>query len=215
MIRINLLRSQRPGGKAPKTMVSPREAVFAGVLLVAALGMLFYLAVRPKPSPAPPTVAQPAAAPPPPEKKVEAVTAPPKVEAPPPPAEPPVPAAKTEPPAPPPSPTPAAGCQIAAIGVEKRPQGPALVLRASTAVKFKSFELSKPDRIVVDVLNCVGTGAQARVSQEVQDPAVQKVRAGQFQADVFRVVVEMTAMPRYQIVPAERGLEIRILGGKQ
>lgn len=215
MIRINLVRACRSGSRAAKTLVSPREAVTGGVLLVVAFGMLFYLASRPKPeSPKAEKaekVVKVAPAQPPPAAKEE----PPKVE-------PPQPEPKVEPPAPvekaktevPPVAAPAEGCRISEVSVEKSGGSVAVVVRANAGVKYRGFELLEPDRIAVDVAGCLGNIPKAQASQVVEDPVVQKVRASQFRDDVFRVVVDVAKMPRYQIRAIEKGVEIQVLGAK-
>lgn len=205
MIRINLLRSKGPEGKPAKALVSPREAITGAVLLVAAIGMLFYLASRQKPSaapaPEPPLATRPepkAEEPPPPPLP------PPKVEAPPPAARAEVPAASV----------PATGCQVTEIGVQKSGGSLTVVIRTSAEVKYRSFELFLPNRIAVDVAGCVGAVPRAQASQAVEDPVVQRVRANQFRADLYRVVLDVSEMPRYQIRAIDKGVEIRVLGKK-
>ncbi len=215
MIRINLARSRGSGGKPARALVSPREAITGAVLLVAAFGMLFYLASRQKPAaaPEPPpkmVKAEQAVKATPPEPR-PAIKPEPKVEKPPPPpprkVEAPPPAAKAEVP-------PAAGCQVNEISVQKSGGSLTVVLRANAELKYRSFELFKPDRIAVDVAACKGAVPRAQASQAVEDPVVQRVRANQFRHDLYRVVLDVTAMPRYEIRGIGKGLEIRVLGKK-
>jgi hypothetical protein len=191
MIRINLLRGLRPSAKPPKSLVSRREAVTGLVLLVTAFGMLFYLASRPRSDTARPAPA-PTSAPPPPPVKKEQPEAPP----------PPQPEAKPE--------APPEPCRITEVAVQKQGGTVAVMVQSTTALEYKSLELSKPERIAVDVNGCAGNA----ISQTVEDPVVQRVRSGQPREGVFRLVVDVASMPRYQIRSLERGLEIRILGGK-
>jgi len=209
VIRINLVRSKGSGGKPAKALVSPREAITGAVLLVAAFGMLFYLASRQKPAAAPerpPKIekAQPVVKAPPAPQVAKPLTPPPKVEAPP-------SAARAEIP---PASAPAAGCRVEEVSVQKSGGSVAVVLRTSAEVKYRSFELFKPDRIAVDLAGCLGAVPKAQASQAVQDPVVQRVRANQFRDDVFRVVVDVSEMPRYEIRGIDKGLEIRVLGRK-
>jgi outer membrane biosynthesis protein TonB len=227
VIRINLVRSRAATGPKPtKALITPREAITGGVLLVAAFGMLFYLASRQKPAAAPEPPPKIAKAP---EPKVETPLPPPQIEKAP---EPKAPEPKVEKPSSPPPPKkvearppatgvvappespPAAGCQVSEISVQKPGGTPTVAIRTTAEVKYISFELFKPDRIAVDVFNCRGAVTRAQASQAVQDPVVQKVRANQFRADVYRVVVDVSAMPRYQIRALDKGLEIRVLGKK-
>lgn len=210
MIRINLVRSTGIGGKPAKALVSPREAITGAVLLVAAFGMLFYLASRQKPAAAPeppPKIVkaeQVVKAAPEPQVEKPSPPPPPKVEAPP-------PAARAEVP---PVSVPATGCQVNEISVQKSVGSLTVVLRTTTEVKYRGFELFKPDRIAVDVAGCVGAIPRAQASQAVEDPVVQRVRANQFRDDVFRVVVDVSEIPRYEIRGIGKGLEIRVLGRK-
>jgi outer membrane biosynthesis protein TonB len=229
VIRINLVRSRAAAAPKPgKALISPREAITGGVLLVAAFGMLFYLASREKPAAAPEPPPKIAKAP---EPKVETPLPPPKIEKAP---EPKAPEPRVEKPEPPPSPPPkkvearppatgvvappesppAAGCQVSEISVQKPGGNPTIAIRTTAEVKYISFELFKPDRIAIDVFNCRGAVTRAQASQAVQDLVVQKVRANQFRADVYRVVVDVSAMPRYQIRALDKGVEIRVLGKK-
>lgn len=218
MIRINLLRSRAAAGPKPgKALISPREAITGGVLLVAAFGMLFYLASRQKPAAAPEPPPKIAKAPEPPPPKIEKAPEPKEVEKPAPPPSPPPKKVEARPPATgvvAPASPPAAGCQVSEISVEKPGGNPTVAIRTTAEVKYISFELPKPDRIAVDVFNCRGAVTRAQASQAVQDPVVQKVRANQFRADVYRVVVDVSAMPRYQIRALDKGVEIRVLGKK-
>jgi AMIN domain-containing protein len=203
VIRINLVRSKEQAARPAKSLVSPREAITGAVLLVAAFGMLFYLASREKPAATPAPEAPPQIA-----KAEPVVKAPPepKVEEPPPP--PPKPAAL------PPPARAAAGCLVNEIRVQKAGGNLAVLIQTTAEVKYISFELSRPDRIAVDVFGCVAVVPRAQASQAVEDPVVQRVRANQFRPDVYRVVLDVSAMPRYQIRAIDKGLEIRVLGKK-
>ena len=220
MIRINLVRSRAATGPKPtKALISPREAITGGVLLVAAFGMLFYLASRQKPAAAPEPPPKIAKAPEPPPPKIEKAPEPKEVEKPAPSPPPPLPKkVEARPPATgvvaPPESRPVADCQVSEISVQKPGGNPTVAIRTTAEVKYISFELFKPDRIAVDVFNCRGAVTRAQASQAVQDPVVQKVRANQFRADVYRVVVDVSAMPRYQIRALDKGVEIRVLGKK-
>jgi hypothetical protein len=154
------------------------------VLLITAFAMLTYLASGPRSEPPRPAPA-PAPAPTP--------AAPP----------PPAPAAVA------PTPEPEA-CQVTGITVLKQDGAVAVLVEANAPLKYKSLELSHPDRIAVDIPDCPGAGT----NQAVEDPVVQRVRSGQPREGVYRLVVDVAMMPRYQIRALDRGLEIRIVGGK-
>jgi hypothetical protein len=185
MLRMNLMRSLRPAEKPGKSLLSRREAVVGLVLLVTAFAMLTYLASGP-----------PAEQPPPPAAPAPVV----KQETPQEPPTPPPPATAPEPEA----------CQISGVKVLKQEGAVTVVVEANAPLKHTSMELSNPERIAVDITDCPGAGT----TQAVEDAVVQRVRSGQPREGVFRLVVDVAAMPRYEVHALEKGLEIRILGGK-
>ena len=204
MIRINLLKSQKASGLPP--LVGRREAIFGAALLALACVGLFYLSNRsssnlklpPKPASAPlEPKSLPASLPVP-------VPQPTKQ-----------PATATATPAPPPPVAPvnqAAGCTITAVSFETQPD--ALVVRAQTgsAPKHKSFELNKPDRLVIDLPGCSLDVPREQRSQQVDHPPVERVRINLFQKSppVVRLVLDLARMPQYQINPSPAGLDIRV-----
>ena len=214
MIRINLVRTARPAAKRERVLVSRREAIIGGVLLVAAFGMLLYLASRPKagsqeqevrsaPAPEP---AQPAAPP---------VTTPPAAAAPAPPVPPPV-ASKVLPPEPP-APAPKAapggsGCIISDFVIQQGPGTVTVTLRSNTEPAYKSQELNSPDRIALDIADCRSAIPPKQAIQTVENPVLKRVRAGQWKTDppICRLVLDLARMPRYQVRSVPQGVEIRV-----
>lgn len=216
MIRINLLRSRNLAG-AP--LVGRREAILGASLLALACIALFYLGTRPSgrggstPQQTPET--KPAAT------QVSTLRPAHDPEAPPvptPPRKPPK--AQTEPapvekPTTPAAPAPAAGeCTVSDITVE--PQGEALlvVIRTGAEARYKSFELDKPDRLVVDLPGCRLAVPREQYSQRVSHPPVERVRVNLFQEapPVVRLVLDLAQMPRHQINSTAAGVEVRVLG---
>jgi hypothetical protein len=203
MIRINLLKSQKVSGLPP--LIGQREAVFGAALLALACVGLFYLSQRsgsnskppPKPAvarvePASLPASLPVSVPQPPESPATAAAAP----APPPPA--PV--------------NQATGCTITAVSFETQADALVVRVRASGAPKHKSFELDKPDRLVIDLPGCSLDVPRDQSSQRVDHPPVERVRVSLFQENppVVRLVLDLARMPRYQITPSMAGLDIRV-----
>ncbi len=240
MIRINLVRTSRPGIKPERSLVSRREAIIGGVLLVAAFGMLLYLASGPNQgtgqqearSAPVPSAPQPAA---PPAQTAETPTGPSAAEptAPaqgPPPQEPPPQAPPPPPPQAPvvapaqsatvPKPGPpskaastgSAGCVIRDFVVQQGPGGVTVTLHSSAEPAFKSQELSKPDRIALDIADCHSGIPSRQAIQTVEHPVLKRVRASQFKLDppICRIVLDLARMPRYQVRPVRDGVEIRV-----
>ena len=200
MIRINLLKSQKVSGLPP--LIGRREAIFGAALLALACVGLFYLSQRSRGSPKPPP--KPAAA------RVEPASLPVSV---PPPPEPPVTAAPAPEPPPPVAPVnQAAGCTITAVTFETQPEALMVRVRASGAPKPKSFELDKPDRLVIDLPGCSLDVPRDQYSQRVDHPPVERVRVSLFQESppVVRLVLDLARMTRYQITPSTTGLDIRL-----
>ena len=200
MIRINLLKSQNVSGQPP--LVGGREAIFGAALLALACVGLFYLSQRPRGNLNPP--------PKPPTAQVKPTSLP--VSVPEPPEPPATAAATTAPPAPVTPVNQAAGCTITAVSFETQPGALVVKVQAAAAPKHKSFELDKPDRLVIDLPGCSLGVPRDQYSQRVDHPPVERVRVNLFKESppVVRLVLDLARMPRYQISPSTAGLDIRI-----
>jgi hypothetical protein len=207
MIRINLLKSQKGSGLPP--LVGRREAIFGATLLALACLGLFYLSQRSSrnaTSPPKPAAARLEPESPPASLPVSA----------PEPAEPPAARATPAPP-PPPAPVkasvnPAAGCRITAVSFETQPDGMLVRVQAAAAPQPKSFELDKPDRLVIDLPGCTLDLPREQYSQRVDHPPIARVRVNLFQESppVVRLVLDLARKSRYQITPSPAGLDIRV-----
>lgn len=204
MIRINLLKSQKVSGLPP--LVGRREAIFGAALLALACVGLFYLSQRPRGNSTPPP--KPAAA------RVEPASLPASlpVSVPPPPEPPATAAATPAQPAPVAPVNQAAGCTITAVSFETQPDALVVKVQAAAAPTHKSFELDKPDRLVIDLPGCTLDVPRNQYSQRVDHPPVERVRVNLFQESppVVRLVLDLARMPRYQIIPSTAGLDIRV-----
>jgi hypothetical protein len=223
MIRINLLRSQTTAAKRDRALIPRREAIAAAVLLGAAIGALLYLASRTDGDAASSAVKGPLQAAPTPLPAPAAEKIGQKSEQPAPVQPPPQEAAKPEPPAqsapqPPGQPAATSPEACGVTGVKIQAQGDSLTVRveANTEIRHRSFELSGPSRIVVDVPGCQAALPGDQSLQSVEHPLLHRVRASQFSVEpaVFRVVLDVSAIPSYQIRAAGRGLEIHVLGSR-
>jgi hypothetical protein len=65
--------------------------------------------------------------------------------------------------------------------------------------KFKAFMLKAPDRLVVDVLDGTGTLNPVTGNLKVGKAGVKTVRYSQFQASVFRTVIDLEAAKKYRV----------------
>lgn len=127
------------------------------------------------------------------------------------------PAAK---PAPPPAqvtpaPPPASGVQVSGISIRRRPGALLVAIEVEPGVKYRSMELTNPSRLVLDLADCRLVMPVPLQTQAVTSPYIQRVRAGQYRRDpaICRIVLDAATLPRYQIRPAPRGLEIQIADG--
>ncbi len=85
-----------------------------------------------------------------------------------------------------------------------------VVIEADGKMKYSNFELSDPDRIVVDVKNVVNSMGNQNVEAS-DNPYVKQIRTSQFQTDprnVSRVVLDRAKDGKYQI--EEKADKIRI-----
>lgn len=198
MIRINLLKSLpvagAPARRAGSRILSRREAVIGIVFLAAASGVLFFLASRPRTSAPAGTKPEP----PPPQPSESAAGA----------ALPPAPVSSA------PAAPPGQGCVVNELSIGRQPGALVVSVRTGAEVKYRSFKLKAPERIVVDLPDCRLALPRDQHTQSVKHPEVQRVRASQFQAGVFRVVVDVTSMPRHEIRSLPDSLEIRVLDGR-
>ncbi|HEX8617899.1 MAG TPA: type IV pilus secretin PilQ [Thermoanaerobaculia bacterium] len=76
-------------------------------------------------------------------------------------------------------------------------------------LKYKTFRLENPSRLVIDLEGVKNTASKTAVS--VDDDLVKRVRVAQFQPNVARVVVDLTGKAEYEIATA--GEEVRIAFG--
>ena len=201
MIRINLLKQEtaRQG-----TLISRREVWGGAALLVLAVGLLFYLASRR-------TVATKSGE----TTPVRAAATPAPVSSAP--QEPPAPAEKA-PVAPAAPAAEAKPFEVSNVSIEDRPRGLTVSLRIGPGeITYKTMKLENPNRLVVDLPKCRLSVRPEQFSRPVRHPTVKRVRIGQFQLDppITRLVFDVASLPRYEIGPHAKGLEIRILDGQQ
>lgn len=90
-----------------------------------------------------------------------------------------------------------------------------VTLESTTALSYKTFSLSAPDRLVVDIagarLNSVLNGLGQRV--HAHDPYIARIRVGQFDANTVRLVVELKQRvdARFLTLPPVAGFKHRLV----
>jgi len=87
---------------------------------------------------------------------------------------------------------------LLAIENTKYEERPAFLLVGTEDFQFKSFLLTQPDRLVLDL-----TGFKAHPSFEAisHHPLVKQIRFFQYQPDVLRLVFDLTQLAGYQVIP--------------
>lgn len=76
-----------------------------------------------------------------------------------------------------------------------------VTLESSLPLKYKHFHLKNPDRLVVDISGAELNGILKTLSDKIldRDPYIDKVRVGQYQADVIRIVFDLKALVDPQV----------------
>ena len=104
--------------------------------------------------------------------------------------------------------------EILAVAQESGGDLPAITVKADGRLKFQTFTLPGPDRVVIDFAD-VSAGSEFR-SLDINQGPVRRVRLGQFSAAsprVARLVVDLTEKALYRIV--EGADSIRIVFGEE
>ncbi|HJV06446.1 MAG TPA: N-acetylmuramoyl-L-alanine amidase [Chromobacteriaceae bacterium] len=87
----------------------------------------------------------------------------------------------------------AANSQIVALRIWPAASYTRITLEASSAIKFRQFTVVKPDRLVIDLegvqLNSILKDIGGQIS--AADPYIKAARAGQFNADTVRLVLDL------------------------
>lgn len=83
-------------------------------------------------------------------------------------------------------------------------------IQISGKTEAKSFTMSEPNRIVVDVQNATLATASSAVPGQGTHPAIQNVRFSQFESDVVRVVVELAGSAKYDLVQSASKVELKL-----
>ncbi|ERI07523.1 N-acetylmuramoyl-L-alanine amidase family protein [Aneurinibacillus aneurinilyticus] len=83
-------------------------------------------------------------------------------------------------------------------------------IQISGKTEAKSFTMSEPNRIVVDVQNATLATASSAVPGQGTHPAIQNVRFSQFEPDVVRVVVELAGSAKYDLVQSASKVELKL-----
>lgn len=86
-----------------------------------------------------------------------------------------------------------AATQVRAVRFWPSPDGARLTLETGNAVDFRTFNLSDPLRLVIDLPGLVAGGALDQLQSRVpgDNPLVLRARAAQFRPDVVRIVLEL------------------------
>ncbi len=94
-----------------------------------------------------------------------------------------------------------AASEIMAIRIWPASAYTRVTLESNTALKHRSFILSHPDRIVVDITGVKRNGILKNMGTQVRpnDPFLQQIRVGQFDNNTVRLVFELKQSIRPQI----------------
>jgi N-acetylmuramoyl-L-alanine amidase len=91
--------------------------------------------------------------------------------------------------------------QIVAVRVWPSSTYTRVTLETSEAVQFKPFNLSGPDRLVIDLQGVTLNGVIKDIGNQISasDPFIRSARAGQFTSDTVRLVLELKTPVKPQI----------------
>lgn len=109
----------------------------------------------------------------------------------------------------------AASSHVVAIRIWPSSTYSRLTIESNTALKYKQFALSNPDRVVVDIenihLNRVLNGVANLVRQD--DPYIKNARVGQFDRNTVRLVLELkqNVSPRVFTLDPVAGIKNRLV----
>jgi N-acetylmuramoyl-L-alanine amidase len=98
------------------------------------------------------------------------------------------------------------GFQLKGVELRSENKETLLFLNVDGKPRYKSFMLSNPRRLVVDLYD---TKLQC-ATHHLKSPLIQKVRAGVPNAGTVRVVFELTQAAHSEIVTKNKGLEVRL-----
>lgn len=103
---------------------------------------------------------------------------------------------------------------VRAISVHNSPQGAVIIdVRVTRPVGYRTFELSSPERLVVDL-----QGARKAILKRVypvQSQLIERVRIGQWRSDppIVRVVADLKGTPAFSVKHLGSGVQIRLEPG--
>lgn len=95
----------------------------------------------------------------------------------------------------------AAGSQVVAVRVWPSSTYTRLTIEASSEIRYKHFSLANPNRLVIDLEDVQLTGVLQDVSSQIQsaDPFIRTARAGQFNGNTVRLVLDLRNEVKPQI----------------
>lgn len=90
------------------------------------------------------------------------------------------------------------------------PQGSAIRITGDGELTYKAFQLTGPDRIVLDISGVRNAVAKKNIT--VNDSVVKRVRIGQFSPDVIRVVMDLDSKSSYDVARQGESLVVTFGG---
>ncbi|MEQ6292324.1 N-acetylmuramoyl-L-alanine amidase [Vogesella sp. GCM10023246] len=95
----------------------------------------------------------------------------------------------------------AAASQVVAVRVWPSSTYTRVTIEASSEIRYKHFSLANPNRLVVDLEGVQLTGVLQELSKQIQsaDPFIRMARAGQFNNDTVRLVLDLRNEVKPQI----------------
>lgn len=95
----------------------------------------------------------------------------------------------------------AAGSQVVAVRVWPSSTYTRLTIEAGSEIRYKHFALANPNRLVIDLEDVQLTGVLQDISGQIQsaDPFIRTARAGQFNGNTVRLVLDLRNEVKPQI----------------
>ncbi|MDC7692049.1 N-acetylmuramoyl-L-alanine amidase [Vogesella indigofera] len=95
----------------------------------------------------------------------------------------------------------ASSSQIVAVRVWPSSTYTRVTIEASEAIRYKHFSLAEPNRLVIDLEGVQLTGILQDINKQIQsaDPFIQTARAGQFNSNTVRLVLDLRNEVKPQI----------------
>ncbi|MEX2355690.1 MAG: N-acetylmuramoyl-L-alanine amidase family protein [Thermaerobacterales bacterium] len=106
------------------------------------------------------------------------------------------------------------GYKVTGVDYRFTPAGPAVFIDTNGPAAPRSFKLTDPHRLVVDVPHTT-LSRRLPASLPVDNPMVSRIRVAQFEADTVRVVIDLNRAGEFLLRPADQGIAVHLFGRLQ